>query len=84
MRIIQNLSFFEIDVCRIVFDEILANLLTLSESRKRIKKDKNEKIFKEEISTNLIKELPFELTKEQKRSLNENNRVQKSEMIVMK
>ena len=58
---------------RIVFDEILANLLTLSESRKRIKKDKNKKIFKEEISTNLIKELPFELTKEQKRSLNEIN-----------
>ena len=58
---------------RIVFDEICANFLTLSESRKRIKKEKKNKIFNEILAKRIIKQLPFQLTKSQKKVLDEIN-----------
>ena len=58
---------------RIVFDEICANFLTLSESRKRIKKEKKNKIFNEIFAKRIIKQLPFQLTKSQKKVLDEIN-----------
>ena len=58
---------------RIVFDEICANFLTLSESRKRIKKEKRNKIFNEVFAKQIIKQLPFQLTKSQKKVLDEIN-----------
>ena len=63
---------------RLVFDEIYANLLTLSENRKRIKKKKVIKIFEEKISQKIIKNLSFKLTKDQNKSLNEINKDIKS------
>ena len=58
---------------RLVFDEICANFLTLSENRKRIKKEKAPKIFKTTISSRILKELPFKLTKSQEKVINEIN-----------
>ncbi len=58
---------------RIVFDEICANLLTLSENRKRIKKEKKNKIFNGIFAKRIIKQLPFQLTKSQKKVLDEIN-----------
>ena len=58
---------------RIVFDEICANFLTLSENRKRIKKEKKNKIFNEIFAKQIIKQLPFQLTKSQKKVLDEIN-----------
>ena len=58
---------------RLVFDEICANFLTLSENRKRIKKEKMSKIFKNIISNRILKEIPFKLTKSQESALNEIN-----------
>ena len=58
---------------RIVFDEICANFLALSENRKRIKKEKKNKIFKKKISNEIVKDLPFTLTNSQKIVLNEIN-----------
>ena len=58
---------------RLVFDEICANFLTLSENRKRIKKEKTPKILKTSNSSRILKELPFKLTKSQESVLNEIN-----------
>ena len=58
---------------RVVFDEICANFLTLSENRKRIKKEKKNKIFNEIFAKQIIKQLPFQLTKSQKKVLDEIN-----------
>ncbi len=58
---------------RLVFDEICANFIVLSENRKRIKKFKKEKKFKELISNNIIKTLPFKLTNSQYETLKEIN-----------
>ena len=58
---------------RLVFDEICANFIVLSENRKRIKKFKKEKILKELISNNIIKTLPFKLTNSQYETLKEIN-----------
>ncbi len=58
---------------RLVFDEICANLLTLSENRKRIKKKKVSKIFTNKLSNKILKELPFKLTKSQEKVLEEIN-----------
>ncbi len=58
---------------RLVFDEICANFLTLSESRKRVKKTKKNKNFTEKISDEIIKILPFKLTNAQVKSLKEIN-----------
>ena len=58
---------------RLVFDEICANFLVLSENRKKIKKKKKNKFFKSIISKEILKNLPFELTKSQKHVLKEIN-----------
>jgi len=58
---------------RLVFDEICANFLILSENRKRIKKTKNSKIFKSIFSEKILKNLPFTLTISQKKVLDEIN-----------
>ena len=58
---------------RLVFDELCANFLTLSENRKRIKKDKLSKKFLKKYSDLIIKKLPFTLTQSQEIVLNEIN-----------
>ena len=58
---------------RLVFDELCANFLTLSENRKKIKRVKVPKIFSNKHSIHLIKKLPFELTKSQKTVIKEIN-----------
>ncbi len=58
---------------RLVFDEICANFLVLSENRKKIKKKKKNKSFKSIISNEILENLSFELTKSQKNVLKEIN-----------
>ena len=58
---------------RIVFDELCANFLTLSESRKRIRISKSPKIFTEKNSELIKKNLPFSLTNDQEKVLKEIN-----------
>ena len=58
---------------RIVFDELCANFLTLSENRKRIKKNKSPKIFDKTNFNLIINDLPFKLTLSQKKVLDEIN-----------
>ena len=58
---------------RLVFDELCANFFTLSESRKRIKKNKLSKKIIKEKSISIKKRLPFSLTKSQEKVLNEIN-----------
>ncbi len=58
---------------RLVFDELCANFITLSENRKRIKKSKVPKKFDNEYSATIIKNLPFKLTLGQKKTINEIN-----------
>ena len=58
---------------RLVFDEILANLIVLSNNRKKIKKIKKNKSFKSTFCNEILKNLPFELTKSQKNVLEEIN-----------
>ena len=49
-----------------MFDEICANLLTLSKYRKRTKREKTSKKIIEKISYQIEKSLPYELTNDQK------------------
>ena len=58
---------------RIVFDELCANFLTLLENRKKIKINKFPKKFTNEYSEQIKKNLPFELTDDQEKTLNEIN-----------
>ena len=58
---------------RLVFDELCANFLTLSQSRRRIRKNKLPKKFDNSYSQLLIKNLPFRLTNCQKNVFNEIN-----------
>ncbi len=58
---------------RLVFDELCANFFTLSENRKRIKKEKSAKKFLQIKSNYIEKKLPFTLTKSQKKVLMEIN-----------
>ncbi len=58
---------------RLVFDELCANFLTLSENRKRIKRIKIAKKIDNKFSQKIIKELPFQLTDSQKKVLEEIN-----------
>ena len=58
---------------RLVFDELCANFITLSENRKRIRKIKLPKKFHNKYSQKILDYLPFELTKSQKIVLNEIN-----------
>ncbi len=58
---------------RLVFDELLANFLTLSENRKRVKRKKLSKRINYEYEKKIIKDLPFILTESQKKVLTEIN-----------
>ena len=59
---------------RLALDEILSNLLVLSKNRKKFKKTlKKNKLFKEIISNQLLNNLSFKLTKNQKTVINEIN-----------
>ena len=58
---------------RIAFDEILANFLTLSENRKRIKQNKEKKNFKYKFYNIILDTLPFNLTNDQNKVLDEIN-----------
>ena len=59
---------------RLVFDELLANFLSLSENRKRIKKNKTPKKFNNDYCEFIINKLPFKLTNSQKNVLDEINK----------
>ena len=56
---------------RLVFDELCANFLSLSENRKRIKRKKSPKNFTNKDSELIMERLPFKLTKSQKNVLQE-------------
>ena len=56
---------------RLVFDELCANFLMLSENRKKIKKNKTPKKFDYKYVDSIIKSLPFELTISQQKVLSE-------------
>ena len=59
---------------RLALDEILSNLLVLSKNRKKFKKTlKKNKLFKEIISNQILNNLSFKLTKNQKTVINEIN-----------
>ena len=58
---------------RLVFDELCANFLTLSENRKRIKKSKIPKKFNNKSANLVLKHLPFKLTSAQNKVLSEIN-----------
>ena len=58
---------------RLVFDEICANFLTLSENRTRVRSFKLSKKFSEILSNNIQKKLSFSLTSGQLKTLNEIN-----------
>ncbi len=58
---------------RIVFDELCANFLTLSENRKRIRINKSPKKFTKQNSELIKKNLPFKLTNDQEKVLDEIN-----------
>ena len=65
---------------RLAYDEILANLLVLSQARKRIKKFKKiKKKFNNHLSNKLIRNFNFELTKNQKSVIKEINNDLQSE-----
>ncbi len=60
---------------RLAYDEILANLLVLSQIRKRIKKiKKKNKVFDKSLSNKIIGKLNFKLTQNQERIIHEVNR----------
>ena len=63
---------------RLAFDEILANYITLSESRKRVRQTKKNKNFKEKYSSLILKDLTFKLTNGQLNILAEINQDLKS------
>jgi ATP-dependent DNA helicase RecG len=58
---------------RLVFDELCANFLTLSENRKRIKKEKFSKKFSKKNSEKIKQKLSFKLTKSQEKVIDEIN-----------
>ena len=58
---------------RLVFDELCANFFTLSDNRKRIRKNKLAKKFTKSKSNIIIKKLPFLLTNSQQNVLKEIN-----------
>ena len=65
---------------RIAYDEIIANLLVLSQIRKKVKKiKKRKKIFRENLSNEIIKKFKFNLTNDQKKIIFEINKDLKSE-----
>ncbi len=64
---------------RIAFDEICANFLTLSENRRRIRKNKKQKKFSGSNSIKIQNKLEFSLTEDQVNVLKEINHDLKSE-----
>ena len=58
---------------RLVFDEICANLLTLSKNRKRIKKKKKNKNFSQKFEKSISNSLSFKLTNDQLKVIKEIN-----------
>ena len=59
---------------RLAYDEIIANLLVLSEVRKRVKKyKKKRKVFDNSLEKKLIKNFNYDLTKNQKNIIDEIN-----------
>ena len=58
---------------RLVFDELCANFFTLSRNRIRIRKEKEPKKIDISFGDNIIKDLPFLLTKSQKNVISEIN-----------
>ena len=65
---------------RLAYDEILANLLVLSQVRKRVKKfKKKNKIFDNYLSNKIIKNFNFPLTNDQKKTIEEINKDLKSD-----
>ncbi|MDC0385310.1 ATP-dependent DNA helicase RecG [Pelagibacteraceae bacterium] len=58
---------------RLAFDELCANFLTLSENRRRVKKNKIPKKFTKKIAQFLIENLSFKLTQSQKKVIKEIN-----------
>ncbi len=63
-------NFYE----RLAYDEILASFLVHSEIRKKIKKiKKQKKVFNNNTQNSILSKLDFELTNDQKKSLNEIN-----------
>jgi ATP-dependent DNA helicase RecG len=58
---------------RLVFDELCANFFTLSDNRKRIRKEKKAKKFSKIKSNLIIEKLPFNLTNSQQNVLEEIN-----------
>ena len=59
---------------RLALDEIISNLLVLSKNRKKFKKIlKKNKLFKEIISNQILNNLSFKLTNNQKTVINEIN-----------
>ena len=58
---------------RLVFDELCANFLALSENRERIKKNKSPKNFDSKHEKFIKRNLPFKLTNDQKNTLEQIN-----------
>ncbi len=64
---------------RLVFDEICANFITLSENRKRLKRKKISKQINKNFQKKIISHLPFSLTDSQEKVLKEINSDLKSD-----
>jgi len=76
----RNIDFNSIFYKRLAYDEILANLLVLSQVRKRIKKLKKKcKNFDDFFSKKITRNLNFVLTNNQKKIINEINNDLKSD-----
>ena len=64
---------------RLAYDEIFAHFLSMSENRKRIKREKKEpKVFLDTISSKIINNLNFKLTSDQNKVIKEINKDLKS------
>jgi len=75
-KINLNSNFYR----RLAYDEILCNLLVLSQIRKRIKKiKKNNKIFFDIVTSKVVTNLNFSLTEDQKNAISEINNDLKSD-----
>ncbi len=64
-------NIFSNDYKRLAFDEIFANLLVMFSARKSVKIKKERKIYSKELSNEIIRNFPFDLTKSQLNTINE-------------
>ena len=70
----KEIDIYSNDYKRLVYDEILANLIALISARKAIKiRKKNNKTFNNKYSSLILKKFPFELTNDQQKTLKELN-----------